>query len=230
MQLVTADARWAGRRCFVAASGPSLTEEVAAAISGELVIAVNDAYHLLPHASVLYACDAAWWDLHHGVPNFCGERWTSHSLRPANDKRHVAGQYDLHVIEGVDRPGFSRVPGCVHYGNNSGFQAVNLAVLFAADPIILTGFDMREVNGYRHFFGNHKAPLRDGMAFSVWIQAFAKAAQMLGPSPRIINATPASALNCFEMMALDRALDQRVAIGGIGPIRAHDLRLPKETA
>lgn len=206
MQLVTAEARWAGRRCFVAASGPSLTEEVFAALGGELVLAVNDAYRLLPHAAVLYACDAAWWDLHKGVPNFTGERWTSHGLAPKNDKRHIAGKYQLHVIAGLEQPGFSRKSSVIHYGNNSGFQAVNLAILFGADPIILVGFDMREINGKRHFFGNHKAPLGERMAFSVWIGNFAKAAKMLGPTPRIINATPGSALTCFPRMSLAEVL------------------------
>lgn len=211
LHLVSADKRWAGRRCVVAASGPSLTEEVAAMCHREHVIAVNDAYKLLPFADVLYACDAAWWELHKGCPGFAGERWTSHGSRPRNEKQGIASKWDLHIIAGEDREGFSLDPSRVHYGNNSGFQAVNLAILFGADPIVLTGFDMRSVDGKRHFFGNHKAPLRDGSQFAIWVSKFSRAASVLGGTPRIINATPGSALRCFPMMSLSEALGDRLA-------------------
>lgn len=209
MRLVHANRRWSGR-CIVAASGPSLTEDVAALCRGERVVTVNDAYRLMPWAEVTYACDAAWWDIHR-LNVLAGEKWTSHSLSPKNDKRAAADQWGLRVIEGRDAPSFSRDPARIHYGNNSGFQAVNLAILFGADPIILVGFDMRDVGGKRHFFGNHKPPLRDGHQFGPWIKKFAQAAEKLGPAPRIINATPDSALACFPMMPLKDALNQRIA-------------------
>lgn len=209
MRLVRADRRWSGRS-IVAAPGPSLTEDVAALCRGERVIAVNDAYRLLPFADVTYACDLAWWDVHR-LNLLAGEKWTSHSMSPKNDKRAVADQWGLQVIEGRDAPGFSRDPAVIHYGNNSGYQAVNLAILFGADPIVLVGFDMREVEGKSHFFGRHKAPLRDHAQFGIWCSKFAKAAEKLGPAPRIINATPGSALTCFPLMPLAEALNERIA-------------------
>jgi hypothetical protein len=211
MRLVHADRRWSGR-CIIAASGPSLTEDVAALCRGERVIAVNDAYRLLPYADVLYACDSAWWDLHRSGPiGWVGERWTSHGLSPKNDKRAIADSLGLHVIAGEDRPGFSRDPARIHYASNSGFQAVNLAILFGADPIILVGFDMRAVDRKSHFFGEHKAPLRGNAQFGQWCAKFAKAAEMLGNSPRIVNCTPQSALTCFPMMPLPDALQMAEA-------------------
>lgn len=207
MRLLHAYRRWAGR-CIVAASGPSLTEEVAGMCRGERVIAVNDAYRLLPWADVKYACDAAWWQIHRRNV-LSGECWTSHSLSPKNDKRNMTEGFC--VIAGRDGAGFSRDPAFIHYASNSGFQAVNLAILFGADPIILVGFDMREVGGKSHFFGRHKAPLRDHAQFGVWCTKFAKAAELLNGTPRIINATPGSALTCFPMMPLAEALDMRTA-------------------
>lgn len=209
MQLVRADRRWAGR-CIVAASGPSLTDEaVVASCRGERVIAVNDAYRLLPEAAVLYACDLAWWQSHNFCAGFAGEKWTSHSLSPKNDKRSMPAGFM--IIEGRDGAGFSRDAAAIHYASNSGFQAVNLALLFGADPIILVGFDMRPIEGRTHFFGEHKAPLRGNAQFGAWCARFAAAAEKLGPTPRIINATPGSALKCFPMMSLADALNQRVA-------------------
>lgn len=212
MRLVHADRRWSGRCCIVAASGPSLTEEVAALCSGERVIAVNDAYRLFPHADVLYACDAAWWNFHRSGPiGWVGERWTSHSLSPKNDKRSIDEVFGLRIIEGREGDGFSRDPRYIHYAGNSGFQAVNLAILFGADPIILVGFDMRRVDGRSHFFGEHKSPLSGSAHYGAWCSKFARAAETLGPVPQIINATPGSALTCFPAMSLAMALDMAPA-------------------
>lgn len=209
MRLATAERRWSGR-CIVAASGPSLTEDVAALCRGERVIAVNDAYRLLPFAQVTYACDKAWWSIHR-LNVLAGEKWTSHGLSPKNDKRDVADQWGLRVIAGEDRPGFSRDPTRIHYGSNSGFQAVNLAILFGADPIVLVGFDMRRVDGKAHFFGEHKAPLSGSAQFGPWCAKFGKAAEMLGAAPRIVNCTPGSALTCFPMMPVAEVLADRIA-------------------
>jgi hypothetical protein len=209
LRLVHADRRWSGR-CIVAASGPSLTPEVAALCRGERVIAVNDAYRLLPWAEVVYACDAQWWEIHRRNV-LSGECWTSHGLSPKNDKRAIVDRLGLHIIAGEDRPGFSLDASRIHYASNSGFQALNLAILFGADPIVLVGFDMRQVDGKTHFFGEHKAPLRGHAQFGSWCAKFGKAAEMLGGSPRIINATPGSALTCFPMMPLAEALNERIA-------------------
>lgn len=207
--LSTADPRWHGQRCIVAASGPGLTPEVADACRGEHVIAVNDAYRRLPFAEVLFATDAAWWRLHEGCRGFAGERWSSHGVR--NDKSACAARYGLRLIRGTDVRGFSFDPGLVHYGNNSGYAAVNLALNFGANPIVLVGFDMRAVDGKRHFFGDHPAGIQTGMSFSGWIDRFDDAAKRLPPGRMIINATPNSALRCFPMVDLAAVLAGRAA-------------------
>lgn len=206
MDLAVADRRWNGKKVIVAASGPSLNSNIAEICNGEIVLAVNDAIRLFPKAEVLYSCDADWWEVNNFVLDFTGERWTSHSLSPRNDKRNLKNQELFHIIEGKDLPGFSRDPEFIHYGNNSGFQAVNLAILFGAKEIVLVGFDMRNVGDKSHFFGNHKAPLRSTSAFSVWVDRFEKANRLLN-DVRIVNCTPNSALTCFPMMPLEQVLN-----------------------
>lgn len=197
----------------MAATGPSLTVEAAnaCAASGWPIVAVNDAYRLLPGAAVLYACDAAWWDVHGGCPGFRGEKWSSHSaglMAPQNDKAACQARYGLSLVAGADGPGFSLDPDRIHYGSNSGFQAINLAILFGARTIVLVGFDMR---GRTHFFGRHPLPLNQmdesRPGFERYIRYFVEAATTLPPHVRILNATPGSALTCFPMVTLDDALN-----------------------
>jgi len=194
----------------VAATGPSLTEEVAKKCAGQNVIAVNDAYKLMPYADVLYACDKTWWHLHDGCPGYRGERWSSHSEgkgghKPENNKLEISKLYGLNLVRGDDRDGFSMDPELIHYGSNSGFQAINLAILFGATKIILVGFDM-SVNAGNHFFGDHPLPLQNPRNFERFIPRFERAAELLSSEIHIYNCTPGSALRCFKMMELDDAL------------------------
>jgi hypothetical protein len=205
--------RWPDSKCIVAATGPSLTPAVAercnAAHATHKIIAVNDAYKLLPAADVLYACDATWWTVHKGCPGFAGEKWSQCEGGESSrgiEKRGVAQQYGLKLVDGAHADTFSLNPALIHYGSNSGFQAVNLALLFGAIELVLVGFDMRTVNGQMHFFGKHPRPLNNPGCYDTFLQAFRTAAQSLPPWIKITNATPDSALTCFPMAPLESCL------------------------
>lgn len=196
------EARWS--HCVVAATGPSLTLQVAESCVGQHVVAVNDAYRLLPYAEVLYGCDPDWWEVHQGCPGFAGEKWSSHEL-VHNDKLATASRYNLRLVGGRDGEGFSLDPSAVHYGSNSGFQAINLAILMGARRVLLVGFDMH-TRGHRHFFGDHPEPLSNYMKFETLVPTFRRAAALLPSGIEIINCTPGSALDCFPIMPLEDAL------------------------
>lgn len=203
---------------IVAAPGPSLTPEIAEQCRGHKVMAINDAWRLLPFADVLYACDATWWD--HKVPrHFCGERWTSWSEEHHPENVECARRHGLKLIRGALLDGFSFKPGLIHLGSNSGFQGINLALGFGATRIVLVGFDMKPApDGRTHFFGNHVSPLFDPDAtfFDISLAAFSRAAELLPSHVRIINTTPGSALQCFENMSLESALE----IGEVPALRS----------
>lgn len=206
--------RWSDL-CVVAATGPSLTPEVAAACRGVPVVAVNDAYRLFPFAAVLYAADEAWWDAHGGAPDFAGEKWSAHGHPGHNDKRACAERHGLSLIRGADADGFCLDPSRIHYGDNSGFQAGNLAAHWLGwrGRIVLVGFDMRAPDGRRHFFGDHPGPLHRAKSqdelkryFGAFIRKFEAAARLLPAGLEIVNATPGSALTCFPFLPLQAAL------------------------
>jgi hypothetical protein len=205
------DSRFDGGGIIVVASGPSLTTSVVQSVrfarwmQGWRVVCVNDAYRLLPHADVLYASDMRWWRTHDGAKEFRGERWTSHShsIGYVDDKSLVASEYGLRCVGAADGAGFSSDPQCIHYGNpaHSGFQALNLALLFGAHRVILVGFDMRHVEGRAHFFGDHPTGLRTSND-----AAYRDMARAYVPDDRIVNATPGSAITCYRNMQLDEAI------------------------
>jgi hypothetical protein len=201
----TVSPRWT--ECIVAATGPSLSEEVAELCRGHNVIAVNDAHRRLPFADVLYACDAPWWKFHKGCPEFKGEKWSSHNVdqNVRDDKSECARLYGIRIVKGRNADGFSLDPDVIHYGSNSGFQAINLAIHFGCKKIVLVGFDM---SGKSHFFGDHPAQLNRSTRYERYITYYEKAAQLMPKHINIVNANEGSALECFPKMPLHECLNE----------------------
>lgn len=197
-------------------------------VDGWNLMVVGDAYRLLPVAEVLYACDNSWWQLHQECKGFTGDRWSCHEQDPnprevhGNDKRDLAKAYGINLVRGREGHEFSTDPAFIRYGENAGFQALNLALLFGAMKIVLVGFDMRHVDGRAHFFGDHPDCLRNSPddVYRKFAKIMDAAAQKLSSKVSIINATPGSALTAFEARDLESALQggtDRVYCNGSEP-------------
>lgn len=145
---------------------------------------------------MLYACDGQWWEVYYRdvKQSFKGECWTQ-------DKA-AALKYDLYWIEGDQHAaGFSLDPKRIHCGRNSGYQAINLAILMGAKRIILLGFDMGH-SGRRHWFGDHPDRLRNVDAYTEFLAAFDTVRNQDLPC-EIINCTPGSRLKVFPQAELE---------------------------
>lgn len=189
--------QWNAKTAALLASGPSLNQGDVDYLRHRChVMAVNDCYRIAPWADALYAADEEWWHLHKGAEGFAGEKWTQSSA--------AATRYDLRHIEGVDRPGLSLDPHRIHFGLNSGFQALNLAVLLGAYRILLLGYDMRlAASGKRHWFGDHPGAMNkdsDYRAFAARFDAILPQLDAVGVE--VINCTPGTALRCFPQAEL----------------------------
>lgn len=181
---------------LILGSGPSLSKSILylSLLKDDVkVIAINDTYKLYPNADILYACDDKWWKHHQGVMGFKGEKFSCFENRKVKDL--ILKEYNVQIVDGTDSKGFGKDK--IHYGKNSGFQAVNLAILLGAEKIILLGFDMKLDRGKSHFFGEHPF----GFAVSPYhsfIEIFNKAIDTVPEGVKIYNATEDSALKCFE--------------------------------
>lgn len=165
----------------------------------------------MPWADKLYGCDPKWWETYDGVPAFKGEKWSTHEnesdgVGHTNSKDDIADDFELNLVRGRAGAGFSFDPSIIHYGSNSGFQALNMAILLASDYIVMVGYDMRHIGNKGHFFGEHPAPLFNQDNYEKWVPIFDKAAETMRDDVTIINATPKSAIRCFPMMELDEAI------------------------
>jgi len=195
----------AGRTFVCIASGPSLTAADCKATEGAAeVIAVNDSWRLAPHADHLYACDARWWQTHgeQVVREFRGKRWTHQNLDCADkEQTDAAAKFGIELV--VGKAGNGLGDPVMHFGDNSGYQAINLAYLWGANRIILLGYDMQRTGGKSHFFGDHPPGLNVGSDYSDWCRKFDKLADDLkAKGVEVINCSRDTALQCFPRMPL----------------------------
>jgi len=198
---------WSGKTAVVIGSGPSLSlKQIAMIWQAKMnmhigVIAVNDNYQIAPWADWVYGCDYKFWQWHHQsvLAHFDGRKCTT-------DAKAAELWPVLDYLVGEDRPGWSCDYSRLHYGKNSGYQAVNLAFLLGAVKIILVGFDHCFPGNCAHWFGDHPDKVRS------WYENWTECWQSVVPQAKdhgieIINSTPESALKVFPARPLISALN-----------------------
>ena len=196
-----------GATAVLFATGPSLTEDVVNTVlearkETEIILfGCNDAYSIVPALDVHYACDSPWWHIHYHdvVESVAGDMWTQ---EPHMSKSRFPG---LRRVKGTGRKGLSSDQNLIHFGNNSGYQLINVAYLYGIKKMILCGYNMSVVNNKRHFFGDHPPGLNRSGNYT----GFAKVFTTIKPEAlgiEIVNATPHTALTAFPKVELADAL------------------------
>ncbi len=209
----TAPALWPGATFVLFGGGPSMSQALVDACRGRRdagqdvrCIAINDAYRLAPWADVLYFCDDKWWRWHHRK---IGD-WKGLIVRLQGGE-HDFGDARIKVLRNLDeKRGLSERRDGLHTGQNSGYQAINLAVHLGARRIVLLGYDMQAplVGGLpkTHWFGDHPG----GTSPDVYAQMLPHFESLVEPLAargiEIINATPSSRLHCFPTKTLATVL------------------------
>jgi hypothetical protein len=212
--------RWAGATCVVIASGPSLNafdcEAVrqwrAADPGARKVIVINSSYRLAPWADALYACDEAWWieNLAAAKKSFEGEFWTQSTADVGEVMNRVVSE---------PRFGLGRIPGVIHQGGNSGYQAINLAYQWGAHHIVLLGFDMAASAGRKHWHAPHAKHVTTEHDYAGWNERFWELqADLLEDGVSVVNASRSTALTQFPRVPL--SLELGTAIPQTAPAAA----------
>lgn len=163
---------------------------------------MKDTWHWLPTADVMYACDPHWWEHWYDkiiAAGYGAELWTQ--------DESAAKRWKLQRVPGISAKGLGKDK--IHFGGNSGYQAINLAYLFGARKIVLLGFDMQLTNGKQHFFGQH--PYHQGAQgpnsslFKNWLNNFNDLSRDLhAEGVKVVNASRTSALTCFYKGFIDQ--------------------------
>jgi len=204
-------------RAIVLGTGPSVTPEVIKQLRQTKlpIFGCNNAYQIAPLTALL-SCNIEWWNyywprdisLRHG--SF--DKWTWD--KPTADK------YGLAHIRGEWGDNLSTNPEVIHYGHSSGYQLLNLAYHYGVREAVLIGYDLRYPAGYngktqtaggdRHYFGEYPPELQHWTKFGIGnggelngLLDCYRTIDTKALGMRIINCSPGSALDFFEMGRLE---------------------------
>ena len=115
-------------------------------------------------------------------------------------------KYGVNWVLGASKRGLGK--DRVHFGGNSGFQAINLAYLWGAARIVLLGFDCKPVGGKDHWFGQHPQGLTQVQPYDLWLDHFPQLAyELKREGVEVINCSRDTALTCFERATIETVTD-----------------------
>ena len=200
---VLPDGAWRGQRCFIIGGGPSLKRFDFERLRGERVIAINKAFLDAPFADVMFAMDRPLLDLI--VAGKLGENYRQAfeaftGVKLWLDLSGYNYPLGVYAVPSAGEIGWTKsLRHGLFHGQNSGYGALNLAMILGANPIYLLGYDMTTgPAGEKHYHDGYPTGANPD-ALSVFLKAFRAGAAILpAGGPRIVNLNPKSALRCFE--------------------------------
>jgi hypothetical protein len=188
----------------ILASGPSLTTDDIEYVkaSDAKVITVNTTFRAAPWADYHYSNDEDWYATY------------LEEMLAECEGRLICG-YPESFSSTVETIPYDRSLSDICFdgrrlcwGGNSGFAAINLAVMMGADRIILLGYDHGWTQGVSHHHGDHPDHLQHRMpGFHRWTAFHEKAAVTLKKRGiQIYNCTPTTDLHAYAERSLREVL------------------------
>lgn len=156
MRYAMAEAIWPGETCFIVAGGPSLTGFDFARLEGRKVIAINSSVFSCPSAPILFFGDARWW-------------WWNAEKICSGFKGHIFTCSEIdhprvhNLVKRKPPPFVAEDRGQVSMNHTSLTAAINLAVHFGCQRLVLLGADMQAgADGRAHHHEEHPVAVMPG--------------------------------------------------------------------
>lgn len=190
--------QWKGQRCFILGGGRSVNRINLEEIAGEHIIGVNLAFRLID-PEIIYAMDARLWGWIENNTTGAGDSelfQKSNAVKVWSDITSAPLPEDIVIAPSLGRPGLSsKMSEGVACGSNSGFGALNLALLLGASEIYLIGYDFDGPRWHRGYpQGNDVGHEYHMQCYRECVEDFKK----LFPNQKIINLNKNSKLKVFE--------------------------------
>jgi hypothetical protein len=208
---------WDGRPAIIVGTGPSLKGFDLSRLNGlGWVLACKESMFDLPFADAIFGLDLPWMRVRH---DYLAERALACEvyLSAPEQKLHlfrtVPGAIYLKRLRNADT--FTMDPEAIECGGNSGFGAINLALLKRAREIYLFGFDYTSGHYNQPRYDEREAWGAASMNyFPRWAKTFdATVDQLRRLNVKIWNASPDSNLTAYERISNESALDRLRGLG-----------------
>lgn len=151
------------------------------------IIAINEAYAIRPDADILYFADARWWQTR------------KQQVREVWRGKHIVTRSSIKG-EGIINVRHNCTIACgedmrLLAGWDSGTNALNLAYLLGADPIILVGYDMIPGRWHENY-DKPTNPIVYTRRFQPSVEKLGRAIEKKGV--RVVNVSKRTRLQGFE--------------------------------
>jgi hypothetical protein len=114
---------------------------------------------------------------------------------------------DVRSVRSRGRTGISSsLSKGLYHGSNSGFGALNLALVLRANPIYLLGYDMRQTSAATHFHSGYGQRAHGGVC-QVFLKSFQTLETQFKAMSQIVNLSPSSALRIFKFANIEEILN-----------------------
>jgi len=199
MEVVVPKPIWSSMDVYIIGGGPSLKDFNWNLLIGKKTIGCNDAYQLgYDVCKVCIFGDAKWYQNH--KESLASYKGIVYGAEPALVNKAVDPRIKLlkRYAKGICTDG-------VGWNGNTGFTAINLAILLGASRIFLLGFDMKRTLEDSNWHPNNldKNPPAVYKKFIEWSKYIKQDWQNKFPHVEIVNITDDSALDIFPKVGTD---------------------------
>lgn len=200
MKAWRAEPIWPGETCFIIGGGPSLIGFDFERLRHKPVIAINSSIYSMPFAPVCFYADDRW-----GATNatrmktYEGMIVTTSNTMPTPETKKMRKAHPP--------PALALDADALAMRRTSTQAAINLAVHFGVNRIVLLGIDMNKApNGITHHHAKHPWPVVEG-CWDVQMKELAATAPLLKlRGVEVINASPVSRIDWWPKKDIEDLL------------------------
>ncbi len=196
-----------GETVFLLGGGPTLTDLRLKSIVGRPVVGVNNCLYLGHElVTVLFFGDAKWYWWNRDAVQRGRMFWNVTLNRIAKNNAKTIENEPKLLIMGEGKNGLDARPDHLAWNRSSGACAIDLCVHLGAKTIVLCGYDMRRVNNKKNWMphAQEKTNQNPYEYMLGTLQTIEDASKKIGV--KILNATPGSAITCFEKIDYSEAV------------------------
>ena len=192
------------KTCFIVAGGSSLKDFDFSLLKQHFTIGINNAFTNW-NPTINFATDHQFY-----IAVKDTEDWKRFKgLKVFMDIGNLEMD-DIYYIKSVGYYGYPwDLKEGIHHGNNSGYGALNLALVLGFKTIYLLGFDMQPIDGKFHYLNYWKSRPGYAKILADFIPGFNKLAKHIKDREikvDIYNCSPNSLLKCFPFKEVSSCL------------------------
>lgn len=212
-QLWSVPPSFPGATAFLLGGGPSLVQDgigflhdsdlrETVLVGPSVMIAINRSYRIFPFADFLFFMDHRFFEWESPEPGFTAFKGKKVSFHYENSSLPS----NILLLHRGTHTGLSSNPQILCHGTNSGYAAINLAVLLGCTKLILLGYDMSPQNGKLHHYEDYPENTPLETFKTVYLPRYESLVPLLAQqSIQVWNASPSSLLPWWTKCTLQEA-------------------------